>query len=97
MNDDPLNPPCMVRYRTVEQVGTAILVKRGPKYSQVIQMDSSGIRLRRVPRDEERYMTILTYPLERAKKLFRDAVKRYNKGHVSNGLKEALRATPNDN
>lgn len=82
----------MVRYKTEDGVTNAILVATGRKYSQVIMMDSTGIRIRRVPKTEEKYMVPTDYPLEEAKRRFRDAVLRFNYGHVSNGLEEALRA-----
>jgi len=96
MSDAPMTPPCMVRYRTQEEsrsgVYTAILVKVGRKFAQVIMMDSSGIRVRHVKKEEQRHMWPIEYDLEHAKELFRDAVLRYNKGHVTNSLTEALHA-----
>jgi len=80
----------VVKYRTEDGVFTAIRVKTGPKYTQVITMDSSGIRIRRVPKSEEKYMTDIDYPPKRAQKKFRSAVRRFNQGPVSNNLKEAL-------
>jgi len=95
MSAETITAPCMVRYRTQEEsrsgVYSAFLVKQGPKYTQVVFMDSAGIRIKRVKKSEERYMKLMTCDLEKAKKLFRSAVKRYNNGHVSNALKEALK------
>ena len=88
----PIVVPGVVRYRTEDGVFTAIIVKVGPKYAQMIMMDSSGIRIKRVPKTDQRHMKAIDYDLERAKSLFRDAVLRYNNGHISNSLTEALSA-----
>jgi hypothetical protein len=88
----PLDPPCVFRYRTEDGVYAGILHKIGPKYAQIITMDSGGIRLHRIDKTELKYMWGIPYDLERAKMLFRDAILRYNKGHVSQPTTEALNA-----
>ena len=82
----------VIRYHTTEGVTSALRVKRGSKYTQIIVMNSTGIRLHRVPNAEEKYMTPLPdYPIEKAKAHFRSAVKRFNKGHtLGNNLKDAI-------
>jgi len=81
----------VVRYHTTECVTSALRVKQGSKYTQIIVMDSTGIRLRRVANSEAKFMTpIPDYPIERAKSHFRRAVERFNNGHVGNNLKDAI-------
>ena len=80
----------VVRYKTQDGVFTAILVKTGRRFSQVILMDSAGIRIRKVPKAEERYMTEIGYSIAKAKRKFRDAAKRFNEGPLPNALREAL-------
>lgn len=81
----------VVTYRTEDGTYTALHVKTGRRYAQVVIMDSSGIRIRRVPKAEERFMTDLPdYSLEKAKEHFRNAVEKFNHDHVSNALTEAL-------
>ena len=93
----------VVRYHTDEGVRTALLVERGHKWLHFILMDSDGIRVRKVRKEywdkkrglkinEEKFMTPLDYPLERAKRIFRRAAKRFNKGVVSKETAEYLRA-----
>jgi len=82
----------LVNYKTEDGIYTALHVKTGRRYAQVVVMDSSGIRIRRVPKDEERFMRELPdYPIEKAKEHFRNAVKKFNNDHVSNALTEALK------
>ena len=80
----------VVRYRTEDGVFTAIQVRTGRRYTQLILMDSAGMRIRSVPKAEEQYMAEIDYPLERAKKKFLDAAKRFNEGPLPNNLIEAL-------
>ena len=79
----------VVKYRTQDGVFTAIRVKDGTKYIQVILMDSAGIRIRRVHLSEAKYMTDLDYPLRRAQKKFMAAAKKFNE-KIPPNLKEAL-------
>ena len=80
----------VVKYRTEDGVFTAIRVKTGRRYTQVILMDSSGMRIRRVPKSEEQFMRQIDYPLERAKQKFLDAAKRFSEGPLPSNLLEAL-------
>lgn len=80
----------VVKYRTEDGVFTAIRVRTGRRYTQIILMDSSGMRIRRVPKSEEQFMAEIDYPLERAKSKFLDAAKRFNEGPLPNNLIEAL-------
>jgi len=77
----------VVRYRTDHGTCCA-LVESGRKWLQVIQMDSSGIRVRKVPCSDERYMTPMDYPLAKAKKRFRLAGRRFG---ITKGAKQLLR------
>ena len=82
-----------VRYRTDEGVYVALLVLRGTKYLHLIPMDSGGIKIIKVPLTEERYMKLLTkgantYPLKRARKLFKRAGEVFG---ISEDAKKALR------
>lgn len=80
----------VIRYRTEDGTFTALRVSTGRKYTQLIMMDSSGIRIKRVPNSDEKYMKVIDYPIEKAKAHFRDATKRFNNGHVNNNLREAI-------
>lgn len=80
----------VVKYKTEDGIFTAILVGTGTRYTKVIVMDSSGIRIRSVPKTEEKYMTEIDYPLDRAKSKFLDAARRFNEGSLPTNLIEAL-------
>jgi len=80
----------VVRYRTEDGVFTVILVKTGRRYTQIIMMNSAGMRIQRVPKSEARFMTEIDYPLNKAKKKYLAAARRFNEGPLPNNLREAL-------
>lgn len=85
-------------YRTNDGARTALLIKEGRKFHYIMPMDLP-IRVRKVPRSEERYFSDVTkngnpYPLARALRLFRDAARRSYGGNLKNApksVREALR------
>lgn len=66
----------LVDYRTQDGHSTAF-VAEGRKLIAVIAMDSSGIRIRKVPMSEGRYMKPIAYPLRRARNAFLRAGRRF--------------------
>jgi hypothetical protein len=93
----------VVRYATDEGQRIALLVENGTKWLHYILMDSDGIRVHKVRKEyvdkkrgttvnEERYMTVLDYPVERAKRIFRKAAKKFNKGSISQETAAYLKA-----
>ena len=66
---------------------TGLLI-RGRKYHKLIVMNSTGIRIRRLPLAEEKYMTILDSSEKKAAKQFRAAGRRFG---ITLAAKRALR------
>lgn len=79
-------------YRTDEGVKVAFIKTGAPKWMPVLVMDGP-LRVRKVPTEEQRYMTDLTkkgkpYPVKTAVRLFR----RFGKAHgISKGAKQFLK------
>lgn len=72
----------------------ALFIGRGRKWLQLIPMDSNGIRVRKVPFAEERYLQKLDYPLSRARRHFRSAARLFNSvTGVSKSTRKALKDT----
>jgi len=67
----------VVRYHSDIGNHIVLVAKTGRKFISIIPMDSSGIRVRKVPLSEERYFKELDYPVKKAKKIFRQAAKNF--------------------
>lgn len=81
----------VIRYHMEDGVFTGLLVAEGRKFLKVVLMDSAGIKLRKVPLAEQRYMKDLPdYPVQRAQEKFRDAARKFNTETLSQPLREAL-------
>ena len=84
-----------IKYRTDSGPRTALLVTEGRKFHHIMPMDLP-IRIRKVPRAEERYFEELEYkgqpyPLKRALRFFRDAARR-SYGTIRNAPKNVREA-----
>lgn len=87
-----------IKYRTDAGTRTALLVAEGRKFHRIMVMDLP-IKIRKIPRTEERYFQELEYkgqpyPLKRALRLFRDAARRSYGGNLKNApksVREVLR------
>jgi hypothetical protein len=66
---------------------TGIVVSVGPKFIGVIYPDSSGIRIRKIKKDAAN-ITVMDYPVNRAKKMLRKCGKNFG---ITKGAKTALR------
>lgn len=82
----------VMRYRSESGVKTALLVKEGRKYLQILLLDYP-MRIRRVPHIEARYMTEMDYPVNRAKRMYRDFARAHYEGlrNVPKSVRAALR------
>lgn len=83
----------VVRYHTDKGFVTCLKVAVGRKLIQIIPMDSSGIKIVKVPLAQERLMKPLElkgkpYPVKRAKKLLRASGRRFG---ITRSAKQALR------
>jgi len=68
----------VIHYHTNDGVRTGLLIAEGRKYLQVLMMDNP-LRVRKVPLAEQKHMRELpSYPVERAKKHFRRAARRWH-------------------
>jgi len=67
----------VVKYHTPEGVFHVLLTKEGRKWLHILQMDSTGLRLRRVRTAERSYMADTDYPTSKAIDHFLDAGKRF--------------------
>lgn len=83
----------VVRYHTDNGYVAALKVVVGRKMIQLIPMDSAGIKIVKVPLEQERYMKPMElkgkpYPINRAKKLLRASGRRFG---ITKSAKLALR------
>ena len=69
----------VIRYRGDEGTRTGLLVTEGRKYIQLLLMDNP-LRIKKVPLAHGKYIEVLEYRLGRAKRIFRDAAKKYHGG-----------------
>ena len=83
-----MSDPKVIRYRTDEGVFTGLQILEGHKFIHLILMDSAGIRIRKVPVAEGRFIKVLDYPLQRAALVFRKAGGNFG---ITDGAKQALR------
>ena len=66
-----------------------LLVRRGRKWLHVIFLDSSGLKLTKVPAGDAKWLTPMdTYPLKRAIGIYKRAAKKFGATH---GVKVILR------
>ena len=77
----------VIVYNTNTGRRMALHVTTGRRWSQVIIMDDSGIRVKRVPLVEERFMKDSDYPLKKAVKHFRHAGKAFG---ITKAAKRAM-------
>lgn len=64
----------VVEYHT-EQGFQTVIVAPKQKYLHVVMVDKQ-VTVKKVPHSEEKYMTELSYPLRRAKRIMRDTGRR---------------------
>lgn len=99
----------LMRYHTWQKSGgghnssvRVVLVKAGRKWLQVVAMDATsneGLRVWRVPKTDEVYMTPLLhngnpYPMSRALRVFRKLAKTHG---ITKGAKKLLKEAANEN
>lgn len=77
----------LVRYRSDEGVVIAF-VKPGRKLLSMVAMDAAGLRVRKVPLSDERYISPLDYPVAKARRRFLAAGKRFG---ISKGAKALIK------
>lgn len=65
------------RFHSADGFMTVLLVTVGPKFVSIIPMDSSGIRIVKVPASDQRYMKPMDYPIEKALRHFRHAARNF--------------------
>ena len=75
-------------YHTSEGVRVAFVAEGRTKLT-VIHMDAGGIKARRIPKSESRYMADLDYPRRKAVRKFLSAGKRFG---ITKGARQLLRA-----
>jgi hypothetical protein len=78
-----------VIYRSTTGVRPAVHLATGPKYITLVWMDAAGIRLHKLPRRDERYMTPTGYPVKKFARRLLQAGKRFG---ITKGARAALRA-----
>ena len=77
----------LVRYRSEMGVVLAF-VKPGRKLLSIVPMDSGGIKVRKAPLREERYLSDVEYPVGKAKRRFLAAGRRFG---ISKGAKALIK------
>lgn len=79
----------VVRYHTADSVEhAALLLAEGRKYLQVMTLDSSGIRIRKVLKGEAEHMQYVPRNVAKVAKHYRAAGKRFG---ITDSAKRALR------
>ncbi len=88
----------VIRYHSDHGARTGILISTGRKFHKVLLVDNP-VRVTKVPLSEERHFTDLEYrqvgrpyPVARAKRILRDAVRRWHGSlrEVSKEVREVL-------
>ena len=82
----------LVRYHSDDASASAIVVKEGTKLLHLIQIDASGLRIRRVSKEEARHFYPMEYrgkpyPLKRAVAAYKRAGKRFG---ITKSARQAL-------
>jgi hypothetical protein len=77
-----------VTYRSTTGVRPALVVRTGYKFISLIWMDSAGIRIHRLPKDELRYMSASRIAVTKFKRALRSAGRAFG---ITKGAAAALR------
>jgi len=77
----------VIRYHTDNGFRSGLLVKTGPKWTQLMMMDLP-IKIIRVLNTESKYFTELDHKESKTKRIFRDAVKK-TYGTIRNAIRNA--------
>ena len=82
----------IVSYHSSDNCATALVVKEARLYMYIIQVEASGLRIRKIPKTEARYFSDLEYkgkpyPVKRAVRLYKQYGKTYG---ITKAARKAL-------